>query len=77
MWCKLTILAIVTVGLIYCMIPIRTHAIITDPNNPPPPTRWTLRFIVPHMYLTPTTMIVICLLLAVAGYIAFRIVHRA
>lgn len=48
-----------------------------DPANPPPPTRWTLRFIVLIMYLTPRTMSVICLVLAVADYIAFRIVRSA
>lgn len=75
MWWKFTILGIVTAGLIFCMIPIRTHAVMIDPANPPRPTRWTLRFIVSNMYLTPGTMIVICLVLAVAAYIAFRIIR--
>jgi len=77
MWWKLTILGIVTAGLIFSVIPIRTHAVLVDPANPPPPTRWTLRFIVSNMYLMPGTMIAICMILAVAGYIAFRIVRSA
>ncbi|AJP73917.1 hypothetical protein TS85_22120 [Sphingomonas hengshuiensis] len=77
MWWKLTFLGIVTAGLIFSLIPIRTHAVMIDPASPPPPTRWTLRFIVSNMYLTPGTLIVICLVLAAAGYITLRIVRSA
>jgi hypothetical protein len=75
MWWKLGILLIATSVLIFCVIPIRTHAIMIDPANPPPPTRWTLSFIISHMYFTAGTYAVIGALLLGAGFIAFRIVR--
>lgn len=75
MWWKLGILVIVTAGLIFFIIPIRTHAVLFDPANPPPPTRWTLSSAVSNMYLTPGAIALICAVLAVAGYLAFRIVR--
>ena len=75
MWWKLGILLIITAGLIFSVIPIRTHAVLIDPTNPPPPTRWSLSFIISHMYVTPSTVALIGAILVLAGFIAFRIVR--
>ena len=75
MWWKLTALIIVTVGLIFCIVPIRTHAALVDPGNPQPSTRWTLWSMVSSMYLTTGTVGLICAILVVAAYIAFRIIR--
>ena len=77
MWWKLGILSIVTAALIFCIIPIRTHAVLIDPANPPPPTKWTLSFIISNMYLTVGTVGLIGILLVVASYIGFRIVRSS
>jgi hypothetical protein len=77
MWWKLGILTIITVALIFCVIPIRTHAVLIDPANPPPPTRWTLSFIMSNMYVTPGTLGLIGILLAMAIYVGFRIVRSS
>lgn len=77
MWWKLGILSIITAALILIIIPLRTHALLIDPANSPSPTKWTLSFMVSNMYLTPGTTGLICVLLAVASYIGFRIVRSA
>lgn len=73
MWWKLVALSLITAVLIFSVIPIRTHAVLIDPAKPPP--KWTLSSMVASMYLTPGTVGMICILLAVAAYIAFRIVR--
>jgi len=72
MWWKLGILSLITAALIFCIIPIRTHAVLFDPAKPP---KWTLSGIIANMYLTPATVWMICVLLALAAYVAFRIVR--
>lgn len=74
MWWKLSCLVIVTTGLIFCLIPIRTHAVLIDPTKPPPPFKWTLSFVISNMYVVLSTLIVIGVLLVAATYIGFRIV---
>ncbi len=74
---KLAILVIVTGSVLFGIIPIRTHAVMFDPANPPPPTRSTLWSMVSNMYLTSGTVALMFVVLAVAGYIAFRIVRSA
>jgi len=74
MWWKLTILLIITVGLIFSIIPIRTHAALFDPSNPP--ATGTLSSEISNMYLTPGTVALICTVLLVAGYIAFRVIRH-
>ena len=69
---KLVILSIGTAALIFCVIPIRTHAVWIDPTNPQPPTRWSLSFIV-----SPDTFMLIGGILTVAIYIGFRIVRSS
>ena len=73
MWWKLAILLIIIVGLIFSIVPIRTHASLFDPSNPP--ARATLSSIISNMYLTTGTVALISVVLVVAGYIAFRIVR--
>lgn len=77
MWWKLALLVIVSAGLMFCVIPMRTHAVLIDPANPPPATRWTLWSMVSNMYLTSGTVALIGVIIAVAGYIAFRIIRNA
>ena len=77
MWWKLVLLGIVTAGLIFCVIPIRTHAVLIDPASPPPATTWTLWSMVSNMYIAPGTIALIGMIIAVAGYISFRIVSNA
>ncbi len=76
MWWKLGMLSLITAALIFCIIPIRTHAVLFDPNKPTEPARWTLSAMIANMYLTPGTVAIICMLLALAAYVAFRIVRR-
>jgi len=75
MWWKLGILSFITTALIFCIIPIRTHAVLFDPTKPPEPTEWTLSGIIANMHLTPGSVGMICMLLAVAACVAFRIVR--
>lgn len=75
MWWKIGILVVLTVGLIFCVIPIRTHAVLYDPANPPPPaTLWTT---VSSTYLTSGTVAVIVVILAVAAAVGFWIMRSA
>jgi len=46
---------------------------LIDPAKPP--TKWTLSSMIANTYLTPGTIGMICILLAVAAYIALRIVR--
>jgi hypothetical protein len=46
---------------------------LIDPDRPPP--KWTLSSTITNMYLTPGTVGMMCILLAVAAYIGFRIVR--
>jgi hypothetical protein len=73
MWRKLGVLSVSTAALIFCIIPIRTHAVLIDPAKPP--AKWTPSSMIANMYLTPGTVGMMCILLAVAAYIAFRIVR--
>jgi len=75
MWWKLGILSLITAALMFCIIPIRTHAVLFDPASPQEPAKWTLSAMMANMYLTPGTVGMMCMLLAVAAYVAFRIVR--
>jgi hypothetical protein len=75
MWWKLALLVIVTAGLIFCIIPIRTHAALLDPANPPTAPRWGMWSMVSNMYLTSGTATLIFAITAVAAYLAFKIVR--
>ena len=73
MWWKLGLLSVITAALIFCIIPIRTHAVLIDPAQLPP--KWTLSSMIANMYLTPGAVGMMCILLAIAAYIALRIVR--
>lgn len=75
MWWKLGILVVLTVGLIFCVIPVRTHAVLHDPTNPPPSP--TLGALVSNMYLTAGTVAVIVTILAAAVAVGFWIRRSA
>jgi hypothetical protein len=72
---ELCILVFLTAGLIFCIVPIRTHAIWFDPANPQP--RQTLWGMLSSMCLTPGTVTIIALIIAAATAIGFRIVRSA
>ncbi len=75
MWWKLGILTVVTAGLIICVIPVRTHAALYGPANPPsPPSLWTM---VSNMYLTPGTAASIIVIIVVAVAIGVWITRSA
>lgn len=77
MWWKLTVLVLVTSGLIFCVIPVRTHAVLFDPANPRHVPRWTLSSTISNMHLTTGTAASICAIMVVAAYVAFRVVRSA
>ena len=72
MWWKLGILSLITTAVVFIIIPIRTHAVLFDPAKPP---KWMLSGMIANMYLTPATVAMMCVLLALAAYVAFRIVR--
>jgi len=72
MWWKLGILSLITTAVVFIIIPIRTHAVLFDPAKPP---KWTLSGMIANMYLTPGTAAIISMVLALAGYVAFKIVR--
>ncbi len=74
---KLGILSIVAAALIFLVIPVRTHAVQFDSANPSMPVKWTFLSVVSNMYSTPGTIGLIAMLLAVAIYIALRIVRSS
>lgn len=77
MWWKLGILVAATAGLIFSIIPIRTHAILLDSANPLPPTKRMFWSTVSNMYLTPNTVALICAIIAVTGCAVFNIVRNS
>ncbi len=75
MWWKLAGLIVLTAALVFSVIPIRTHAILYDPVNDAPPSRTSLSDMLGDMYLTSGTIVLIVSILAVAGYVAFKVVR--
>lgn len=75
MWWKLGGLAVLTSVMILCVIPIRSHAVLIDPTNPPPPYKWTLSTAIHNMYFTPGTLALIALILLMAVFLGVRIVR--
>lgn len=74
MWWKLTALSIVTIGLIFAIIPIKTHAVLYDPTRDPPPQPPSFWNLVNGMYFAPGTIAVAVALIALWGFIAWKIV---
>jgi hypothetical protein len=73
MWWKLSALAVVTATLVFAVIPIRTHAVRYDHSNPPP--RPSLASAIANMYVTPGAAVLIALLLAIATFVALRVIR--
>jgi hypothetical protein len=73
MWWKLGGLFALTVALCLSVVPIRTHAVMYGPSNPPAP--WTLRALLANMYLTPTAGLLIAAIVAVAAFVAFKVLR--
>ncbi|WP_428685590.1 hypothetical protein [Sphingopyxis sp.] len=73
MWWKLTGVVALTAALIFSVIPIRTHAVLHDPVNDPPPSWASLGDLLGSMYITTGTAVLIAGILAVAGYVAFKV----
>ncbi len=75
MWWKLVALAVLTAVLVFAVIPVRTQALGYDPMNEPPPERGSFLDMLASMYLTPGSVLLIVLILAAAGLLAFNIVR--
>lgn len=75
MWWKLGGLAVLTAVIIFCVIPIRSHAVLIDPTNPPRPHKWTLSAVIHNMYFTPGTLAWIAAIFLVAVFLGVRIVR--
>jgi hypothetical protein len=73
MWWKLSGLVVLTAALCLAVIPIRTHAVIYDPSNPPAP--WTFRAMIANMYLTPTAGLLIAAIVAVSAFVALKVLR--
>ena len=74
MWWKLGGLVVLTVALCLLVLPVRTHAVIYNPANPP--KAWTFRDVLAAMYLTPTAGLLIAAILAAAAFVALKIIRR-
>jgi vacuolar-type H+-ATPase subunit I/STV1 len=77
MWWKLTALGIVTIGLIFAIIPIKTHAVLYDPARDPPPRSPSFWNMLGGMYLTPGTILAAIVILLIAGFVASKIIKGA
>jgi uncharacterized membrane protein len=75
MWWKLVGLFALTALLVFAVIPIRTHAVGYDPMAGPPPERPPFSQLFSNMYLTPATGVLILLILAVATFVALKVVR--
>ena len=78
MWWKLTLLGLVTLVILIVVQPIRTHAVKIDiPSNGelPAAPRHSLLDMFSAMYVTPTSLLISAIILAIAGYLALRIVR--
>ncbi len=73
MWWKLGGLLLVTAALCLSVLPIRTHAVMYYPFNPPRP--WTLTHMLANFYLTPTSGLLIAIILGGAAFVAFKVVR--
>lgn len=75
MWWKLLGLVVLTAVLVFAVIPIRTRAIVYAPMNEPPPEPPSFGDLLSNMYLTPGTVLLIVFILAVASFVALKIVR--
>jgi hypothetical protein len=78
MWWKLTLLGLVTFVLVIGVQPIRTHAVkveIPPDGQLPQMPRHGLLDMFSAMYVTPTSLLISAVIVAIAGYLAFKIVR--
>ncbi|MFN3388582.1 MAG: hypothetical protein ACK40O_06580 [Allosphingosinicella sp.] len=75
MWWKLAGLFVLAASLVFAVIPIRTHAIVFDPATVSAPKALSLADTVGNMYLTPGTVLLIVFILAVAGFVALKVLR--
>jgi NADH:ubiquinone oxidoreductase subunit 6 (subunit J) len=75
MWWKLTGLLLITAVLVVAVIPLRTHAVGYDPITESPPHQPSLISMFGNMYLTPFSAVAILLILALAGFVAAKILR--
>lgn len=73
MWWKLGVLLFVTLALCLAIVPIRTRAVRIDPSHPP--EAWTFDRMLANMYLTPTAGLLIAAIIAVAAFVAFKVLR--
>jgi len=76
MWWKLVGLVVLTVALVFVVIPIRTHAVAYHPSMEPPPGRGSFGDMLGDMYLTPGTMLLILCIIGLASLVGFKVVRR-
>jgi hypothetical protein len=78
MWWKLLLLGLLTAFLVLAVQPFKTHAVKIEvpPNGqmPAQPSPSVLNWL-SSMYVTPTSLAISALIIALAGYIAYRIVR--
>lgn len=75
MWWKLAGLGVLTAALVFAVIPIRTHAVVYDPVNEPPPEGVSFGAMLGNMYFTPGTVLLIVFILTAAGVVAHQVVR--
>jgi hypothetical protein len=75
MWWKLGGLFVLTAALIFAVIPIRTHAVVYNPINEPPLQRGSFGDLLSNMYFTQSTVLLILCIVAVAGFVAFKVLR--
>ena len=75
MWWKLGALLILTAMLVLSVIPIQTHAVLYDPAQEPPPPRLTFWNLLGNMYLTPSTAVLILIILGLGAFVALKVIR--
>lgn len=79
MWWRLGALGLATIGTIFCLIPVRTHAVFLDlSSGRPPEGAGLLQSVVgvlAGMYVTPLTLLVAVIVLCAAVIVGRRIIR--
>jgi len=77
MWWKLSLLALITLVIVIVIQPVRTHAVKIDipANGHISPARYGLLDMLSAMYVTPTSLLISAVIVAIVGFLAFRIIR--
>jgi hypothetical protein len=75
MWWKLIALCFVTSALVLSVLPIRTRSVDYDVFNEAPPAPPSIVNLLKSMYLTPGTVLAILAIVAVASFVAIKVVR--